>query len=165
MNIYLCNQCYFRWYFCCVKSLAYSINVLQIINGKPGIEKCVSEIAVITMEYILLGIGFNYLTRYYLPIGISSLRYFNTWSILTKCVHYWFRLLFILLYCSYYNGGQFGNPNTLPCRINMPDHIVGTRASISHFAPFFTRGQFWPSGIVVACVCLSVCPSIRLCVR
>ena len=34
---------------------------------------------------------------------------------------------------------------------------------------FFTRGQFWPSGIVVACVCLSVCPSVcpsfRLCVR
>ena len=29
----------------------------------------------------------------------------------------------------------------------------------------FTRGQFWPSGIVVACVCLSVCPSVRLCVR
>ena len=27
----------------------------------------------------------------------------------------------------------------------------------------FTRGQFWPSGIVVACVCLSVCPSIRVC--
>ena len=26
---------------------------------------------------------------------------------------------------------------------------------------FFTRGQFWPSGIVVACVCLSVCPSVR----
>ena len=25
----------------------------------------------------------------------------------------------------------------------------------------FTRGQFWPSGIVVACVCLCV----RLCVR
>ena len=24
----------------------------------------------------------------------------------------------------------------------------------------FTRGQFWPSGIVVACVCLSVCPSV-----
>ena len=25
----------------------------------------------------------------------------------------------------------------------------------------FTRGQFWPSGIVVACVCLSVCPSVH----
>ena len=151
MDIYLCNQYYFRWYFCCVKSLAYSINVLQIINGKPGIEKCVSEIAVITMEYILFGIGFNYLIRYYLPFGISSLRYFNTWSILTKCVHYWFRLLFIFLYCSYYNGGQFGNPNTLPCRINMSDHIVlGTRASISHFAPFYCR-----------CLRLFVCVPVR----
>ena len=27
--------------------------------------------------------------------------------------------------------------------------------------PLFTRGQFWPSGIVVACVCLCVCPSVR----
>ena len=25
--------------------------------------------------------------------------------------------------------------------------------------PFFTRRQFWPSGIVVACVCVSVCQS------
>ena len=29
----------------------------------------------------------------------------------------------------------------------------------------FTRGQFWPSGIVVACVCLYVRPSVRPCVR
>ena len=29
----------------------------------------------------------------------------------------------------------------------------------------FTRGQFWPSGIVVACVCLSVCVSVCVCVR
>ena len=28
----------------------------------------------------------------------------------------------------------------------------------------FTRGQFWPSGIVVACVCVSVCPCVRVCV-
>ena len=27
---------------------------------------------------------------------------------------------------------------------------------------FFTRGQFWPSGIVVACVCVSVCPCVRV---
>ena len=27
----------------------------------------------------------------------------------------------------------------------------------------FTRGQFWPSGIVVACVCLCVRPSVRVC--
>ena len=25
----------------------------------------------------------------------------------------------------------------------------------------FTRGQFWPSGIVVACICVSVCPCIN----
>ena len=28
-----------------------------------------------------------------------------------------------------------------------------------------TRGQFWPSGIVVTCVCLSVCVSVCVCVR
>ena len=28
----------------------------------------------------------------------------------------------------------------------------------AHF--FFTRGQFWPSGIVVACVCVCVCLSV-----
>ena len=27
----------------------------------------------------------------------------------------------------------------------------------------FTRGQFWPSGIVVACVCPCVHPSVRVC--
>ena len=26
----------------------------------------------------------------------------------------------------------------------------------------FTRGQYWPSGIVVACVCLCVCVSVRV---
>ena len=34
-------------------------------------------------------------------------------------------------------------------------------AHCSCFVVIFTRGQFWPSGIVVACVCLSVCPSVR----
>ena len=28
-------------------------------------------------------------------------------------------------------------------------------------ANFFTRGQFWPSGIVVACVCVCVCLSVN----
>ena len=30
---------------------------------------------------------------------------------------------------------------------------------------FFTRGQFWPSGIVVACVCVSVCSCVRVCIN
>ena len=35
---------------------------------------------------------------------------------------------------------------------------------VSHrFCVIFTRGQFWPSGIVVACVCVCVC--VCLCVR
>ena len=29
------------------------------------------------------------------------------------------------------------------------------------FFHFVTRGQFWPSGIVVACVCLCVCVSVN----
>ena len=29
---------------------------------------------------------------------------------------------------------------------------------------FITRGQFWPSGIVLACVCVSVCPCVLVCV-
>ena len=29
----------------------------------------------------------------------------------------------------------------------------------------FTRGQLWPSGIVVACVCLCVCVYVCVCVR
>ena len=28
----------------------------------------------------------------------------------------------------------------------------------------FTRGQFWPSGIVIACVCVCVCPCVCVCV-
>ena len=31
--------------------------------------------------------------------------------------------------------------------------------------PIFTRGQLWPSGIVVACVCLCVCVCVYVCVR
>ena len=27
----------------------------------------------------------------------------------------------------------------------------------------FTRGQFWPSGIVVACVCVCVCVRLSVC--
>ena len=34
-------------------------------------------------------------------------------------------------------------------------------AELNEIYSIFTRGQFWPSGIVVGCVCLSV----RLCVR
>ena len=35
--------------------------------------------------------------------------------------------------------------------------------TLCHLGPiFFTRGQFWPSGIVVACVCVSVCPCVRV---
>ena len=31
--------------------------------------------------------------------------------------------------------------------------------------PFFTRGQFWPSGIVITCVCGSVCVCVCVCIN
>ena len=34
---------------------------------------------------------------------------------------------------------------------------------LNHMSTVFTRGQYWPSGIVVACVCLCVC--VRPCVN
>ena len=34
---------------------------------------------------------------------------------------------------------------------------------ISFNNSFFTRSQFWPKGIVVACVCLCACPSVHVC--
>ena len=42
-------------------------------------------------------------------------------------------------------------------------HSIWQCLPLSCVLRFVTRGQFWPSGIVVACVCLSVCPSVRVC--
>ena len=36
---------------------------------------------------------------------------------------------------------------------------------VIYWSEFYYRGQFWPSGIVVACVCLCVCVSVCVCVR
>ena len=49
-------------------------------------------------------------------------------------------------------------------------NTLGLRQNSRHFADnvfrcIFTRGQFWPSGIVVACVCVCVCVSVRMCVN
>ena len=41
-------------------------------------------------------------------------------------------------------------------------HLFG---EASEMIPFFTRGQFWPSGIVVVCVCVCVRVCVRLCVN
>ena len=35
---------------------------------------------------------------------------------------------------------------------------------IAQYSCFITRGQLWPSGIVVACVCLCVCVCVYVCV-
>ena len=42
-----------------------------------------------------------------------------------------------------------------------------SRLSIFFFVFVFTRGQFWPSGIVIACVCVCVCVcmGVSLCVN
>ena len=42
--------------------------------------------------------------------------------------------------------------------------LIQESALLSRTCRVFTRGQFWPSGIVVACVCVSVCSCVRVCV-
>ena len=50
------------------------------------------------------------------------------------------------------------------CKFGVIFHIFIISCLCSRFHVrnqwFFTRGQFWPSGIVVACVCLCVRPSV-----
>ena len=48
------------------------------------------------------------------------------------------------------------------CRCIWP--FVGNRRDIFTLCLVFTRGQFWPSGIVIACVCVCVCPCVCVCV-
>ena len=38
--------------------------------------------------------------------------------------------------------------------------FCGVAQIYTPFFNIFTRGQFWPSGIVIACVCVSVCPCV-----
>ena len=40
---------------------------------------------------------------------------------------------------------------------------VNTNQNIKDMFLIFTRGQFWPSGIVVACVCVCVCVCLSVC--
>ena len=58
-----------------------------------------------------------------------------------------------------YSNQRWLCPITSKCvtRLNWINEIYVSR--------FITRGQFWPSVIVVACVCLSVCPSVRMCFK
>ena len=60
----------------------------------------------------------------------------------------------VCLICSKYS--------ILPSLLSVPSYTVG-RIYILGKLGFITRGQFWPSGIVVACVCLFVCPSVCVC--
>ena len=61
------------------------------------------------------------------------------------------------------------NPLSEPMMVRLPTHICVTRWMVYtkdycldfHWIDFITRGQFWPSGIVVACFCPSVRQSVR----
>ena len=56
------------------------------------------------------------------------------------------------------------------CMFWSSSHLKATQLSIvsslwqGAAKVIFTRGQFWPSGIVIACVCGSVCPCVCMCV-
>ena len=39
-------------------------------------------------------------------------------------------------------------------------HVLFFHGSLGDLHAIFTRGQFWPSGIVVACICVCVCLSV-----
>ena len=54
----------------------------------------------------------------------------------------------------FFFGGEY-------CSVRLADLIRTTNAMVV----LFTRGQLWPSGIVVACVCLCVCVYVCVCVR
>ena len=47
-------------------------------------------------------------------------------------------------------------------RVDLEWNLINSAAQlIARFCLFVARGQFWPSGIVIACVCVSVCPCIN----
>ena len=51
------------------------------------------------------------------------------------------------------------------CALNtMRPRQNGRHFTVNPFKCIFTRGQLWPSGIVVACVCLCVCVCMCVCV-
>ena len=75
-------------------------------------------------------------------------------------------------YCNYYPGYLYvkslqliGTSDTHKFYLWVPKLEMSGRVLIAlqatRIVVIVTRGQFWPSGIVVACVCLSVCVSVR----
>ena len=58
-----------------------------------------------------------------------------------------------------HSGGHQHCHNSIRSECDTCAHIITDKMCL------FTRGQFWPSGIVVACVSLSVCVSVCVCVR
>ena len=79
----------------------------------------------------------------------QSISLFNTILNLSPC--------FLAIYCHW--CGRWFIHKKRPCTIR----FTGCKFTDKYI--IFTRGQFWPSGIVVACVCLSMCVSVCVCVR
>ena len=56
------------------------------------------------------------------------------------------------------------NPNWFTARFALVYIVIPTSSTKEMCVyPVFTRGQFWPSGIVVACVCVCVCVCLSVC--
>ena len=81
-----------------------------------------------------------------------------------------FLIIYIFLYLicvSIFNEDT--NPGMLTCtdtkiwfhKDNLVKNFAPKNTKFFAVISIFTRGQYWPSGIVVACVCLSVCVSVR----
>ena len=62
------------------------------------------------------------------------------------------------------SSGDSGTPDILKVLLRLYCSCSSNFSSID-FICVFTRGQYWPSGIVVACVCLCVCVSVRVSIK
>ena len=83
---------------------------------------------------------------------IIFISHFKSWV----CILIYALYIFVLI-CNSVFGNQFQYP---------PQDLIGCDFN-RQYSPgalfFFTRGHFWPSGIVVACICLCVRPTVCVC--
>ena len=96
-----------------------------------------------------------------------KLQWNPSWSIST---HHSLQIMFILpimtSHLFWKKGQHLGWPWGVPLYSKMSWYYqVNCHTGAADLFQFFTRGQFWPSGIVVACVCPSVSPSVTKFVR
>ena len=96
-----------------------------------------------------------YIARYILPSNQNP-KYEGKWVISTaKMVNAMSATTRIMMS---FNRTELGEQSNEPIRLPGNKHTIRLKNML---VMLFTRGQFWPSGIAVASVCLSVC----LCVR